>query len=177
MRQTDRYVSQGGQIRQSDVGLGGFGLALHVAFAQPRGHASTRVPTEQSMPRNDGLATPRLAWRVTGPVRAVQRIFERWDVPLSVVASLLDYRNEAELVELYEGAKPLVGRDREDRVRQVLRIYDAIYQLYEDPGVEREWLRSGVPELDGKSPLAYMVERGFEGVIAVRDYAFYLSGR
>jgi uncharacterized protein (DUF2384 family) len=132
------------------------------------GLATVTVPVLQQQP---------LTGRVTGPVKVLSQICSIWALTDDDVRILLDYEDRQTVRDLLAGVVSLKGRDREDRVRHMFLIHEALNQLFRSPNEERDWLREPLAELRGKSPISMMLDGSMDALLIVRHLVERLSGR
>ena len=165
-------------------------IAPASAFSAPvylRGRAQKPKPDDESLPRAGlfigivaAVARPapvRFIGRVTGQVELIRRLKDRWALSNEDLRVLLDFNSTEEVIRLFDGITTLRGRDREDRVKHLYRVYEALRPLFRDEAVERQWLRAPNWRLQGEAPLSRMLSGSMEDLLIVRDLAKYETGR
>ena len=125
---------------------------------------------ESSVPGEFGTISP------SGPVRAVLAILDRWHLSDAEGAVLLGAESPDFIVQLRRGRK-VCGRDANDRVRLLLKIYEGVFSLFRDPAVERQWLLEKRDALERKSVLDLMTEGSMMNLITALDFVDYVNGR
>jgi hypothetical protein len=112
-------------------------------------------------------ATPQ--GRLTGPVRLIRSVADRWGLTLEELAGLLDYAGHSMAENLLMGRLTLQGVDREDRARLLYVIHETLADLFIDPRDEEAWIRGQHPLLGNSTPLAYMINHRIPGMLVVRE--------
>lgn len=107
----------------------------------------------------------------------VARIAQRWALSESDVATLLGVESAELAADVIRGYAPLRGRDSEDRVASLFRIYEAVSSLFNDPDAEREWIRHPAEAFGDKSCLDRMLQGGIEDLVDVRRAVEHIVGR
>jgi transcriptional regulator with XRE-family HTH domain len=125
----------------------------------------------------DEDADRRQIVRLTAPVRFIAKLMETWALGESDAARLLGLEGQQDVRDLLLGAKQLDSRDVKDRVRQLLRMREALHSLFRDIGTEREWLREPRPELNDQSPLDLLLEGSMENFLIVTQFVQWMAGR
>ena len=118
-----------------------------------------------------------LRGRRTGPVQLFVKLLENWELNENDGAKLLGYDDAKSVRDLLSGAASLRARDVKDRIRYLLMIDAALDQLFRDEATERDWLKEERVELDGKSPLAILLEGSIENMLIVKQFVEHVSGR
>jgi hypothetical protein len=135
------------------------------------GWMQTRSTTERSM-------EPRLAVRVTGPVKAVLSILDRWRIDDGAASAMLGADEKTYVRGLRLGLNRLRSRDEQDRARMIIRIYEGLYSLVGNrPDAERRWLEQPRPELKDSSVLATMTEGSFASLMRAQAFVDFVNGR
>jgi hypothetical protein len=118
---------------------------------------------------NDGrLLTPQL--------KMFFRIVNRWSLDRKACASLLDLPRDTAVDLLEEGRLGLEGRDRLDRVANVIAIYVDLHQLLRSDDAERAWLHEYRDDL-GTRPIDLLLSGRLEDLIDLRRYVELVAGR
>ena len=106
-------------------------------------HTLTR-DTAVSHPRTDVIAPV--------PLKACQRVFERWGIP----AIALGTSQQAALI---------------------LDIYEGVYALMRNPNSERAWIGISRADLGNRSLLALISGGSLDELILARDFVDFANGR
>lgn len=109
----------------------------------------------------------------SGLNEVVERIADRWALSGEEVAQLLG----SESAETAADYVALRGRDAQDRVENLFRIFEAVFGLFHDANAEREWIRHPAESLGGKSCLERMLQGGIEDLVHVRRVIEHIAGR
>ena len=121
---------------------------------------------------HSGKARAQLAKMVT-------RLFEHWELPLAEQAGLLGLSptNRASIAR-YRNGEPLAdNRDLLDRVGCLLGIHKVLRILFpHNRDLAYRWMSTPSRRLEGR-PVDLILERGFEGLLAVRRYLEFERGR
>jgi len=104
--------------------------------------------------------------------RLVMQLFAHWEVSTAEQAALLGLsaNNRATLVRYRKGEPPADSRDLLDRVGHLLGIHKSLRTLFaQDPDLAYRWMTTPNRRL-GARPVDVVIERGFEGLLAIRRY-------
>ncbi len=110
-------------------------------------------------------------------LRMLFRVAERWRLLPSDLTILLDLDDENELDLLRRGARDLSGRDRQDRVANVIAIYVDLHQILRSDDEEISWLKEPRDDLSGQRPIDLLLSGRLEDMIELRRYVEFLAGR
>jgi len=122
-------------------------------------------------------AQPNFRGKVTGPVRALLSIFDRWQID-DRDASLFLGRETAQFVRgLRAGTEGLNSRDAKDRARLLIEIYEGVYSLLRDPAAERAWISAPVRGLRDRSALEIMRGGSVADLLQVKAFVDHVNGR
>lgn len=106
------------------------------------------------------------------------QLCRRWKLSDADASAMLGIGDGDARVCIDRSELRLRGRDQEDRVRHLLRIFEVLSQLLGDnPVYEREWLDTEMPILQGKSPMDIMRRGGFMDIASMADLANEAAGR
>jgi hypothetical protein len=114
---------------------------------------------------------------LSGPAEFVVRLARRWGLSDQDLSLLLGLDLPEMAAEIRHGANVLKGRDAEDRVANLLRIFEALYGLLRDPDEEKRWLRQPCEYFGGISCLDIMLKGGIENLVDVRRWIEHVAGR
>ncbi len=136
-------------------------------------------PRQEVGGREDTVDVPFMPGRVTGPVKLVNKLMERWKLDLETVCAVLGYdKSEKTYVQgLLSGINTLQSRDMKDRIANLTEIYIGLYSLFRNPDSENSWLREPQEMLGGASARTTLAEGSMEKLITVRQLVEYLCGR
>jgi hypothetical protein len=123
------------------------------------------------------LANPHRATHQSALNEFVARIAARWSLSADDIARLLGVEGAEVASDVIRGYLPLRGRDSEDRVANLFRIYEALFGLFQDADAEREWIRHPAEAFGGKSCLERMLQGGIEDLVDVRRAVEHIVGR
>ena len=117
--------------------------------------------------------------RLTGPVQFVSRLLEFWRLETRDAAGLLgfDPEDSDHVAAILRGREPIRGRDIRDRISHLFWIRKALHFLFQDLGVENEWLREPHSMLDDRSPLTLLLGGSMEDLLLAREYVDAVAGR
>ena len=110
-------------------------------------------------------------------VTAALRILDRWQISDADAARILGFSNSAFIMQLRSAQMGIQGRDREDRLRLFLDIYEGAYSLYRDPHNEVAFLKAAQNRLAGKSVFETMTEGSMLSLVEARDFVNWFNGR
>jgi hypothetical protein len=129
-------------------------------------------PAPDALDLHSGAARSRLA-------RLVTRLFELWGLTLPEQAGLLGLsRSNRASIARYRSGEPLAdSRDLLDRASCLLGIHKTLRILFpQNRDLAYRWMTSLNRRL-GQRPVDLVLERGFEGLLAVRRYLEFERGR
>lgn len=167
-------MSQHSRIRPTDVDL--FLPDPNEPFGNSLVFQTKTIGQGRDRPSGRATAT-RLKVRKTGEVQFFERLLQIWGLDERQGATLLGFEQASHVRDLLSGAVSLRRRDAQDRLKNLIEIRAALDKLYRDEDVEREWLREPNPYLEGSKPLDILLEGSMEGLLRVRQFVEYLSGR
>ena len=109
--------------------------------------------------------------RLTGPIQFLLKLLEVWRLDREDAARLLGFRNTemAHVAALLDGRQALLGRDIQDRIAHLFRIWETLRSLFRDLEVENEWLREKRASLEGKTPMSLLLGGSMEDLLWVRE--------
>jgi hypothetical protein len=155
-------------LLQSNRGLtnGGLLSAQNEPFVQPTVQRETGlIPNAApiSFPPSQSTAAGR------GVVGAFSKICQRWHLSLEEQVVLLGYKGSGFLGrQILEGNLLTPPQDARDRATYVLTISLGLGALFDDAeGAELAWLNAVRDDLNGRSPLGYMLEGKMANVLEV----------
>ena len=120
---------------------------------------------------------PTFQGRITGPVRNLLAIFDRWqltdrDAMLLLGADAISYIND-----LRVGTAGLTTRDMQDRAILLLNIYEGVHSLLREPTAERSWISSTLPAFGNRTILDTMRGGSIADLILVRAFVDHANRR
>ena len=117
--------------------------------------------------------------RLAGPVQFVSRLLEFWRLETRDAAGLLgfDAEDSDHVAAILRGREPIRGRDIRDRISHLFWIRKTLHFLFQDLGVENEWLREPHSMLDDRSPLTLLLGGSMEDLLLAREYVDAVAGR
>ncbi len=110
-------------------------------------------------------------------VLIVLRIAERWALSDHELGMILGGTNGALPKKLRAGITGFDSRDRQDRARLLMEVYEGVFTLFEAPEREQTFLKTPREKLDGKSLHDLMVEGSMLNLIKARDFLHFFNGR
>ena len=119
-------------------------------------------------------------FRLDAPIKAVKKLLERWHISAEHTARFMGFDSSMQIYaeELLTGHRMLIqGSEAEDRIAILYYIRCILGALFQDIGVENEWLREPHPELGGKSPMDLMQSGSRTDLLAARHHVDWVSGR
>lgn len=127
-----------------------------------------RKPIGPSQTISQRTAEPN---RLQGVLNAFEKTCQRWNLDEDEQKILLgDQLGISSGRQLFVRYRKVVSRDMKDRVGYVVAISLGLGILFdENSELERRWLNRSLEKLQGKSPLAYMLEGGMKNLITVND--------
>ena len=78
--------------------------------------------------------------------------------------------------DLLEGRAEVQGRDIRDRIVSLYQIRKILHSLFQDEGVENEWLRERHHALHDRSPMDLLLEGSMNNILYVRYYVEAAAG-
>jgi hypothetical protein len=123
--------------------------------------------------------TPQPAYKgkLSGPVRALLSIFDRWEIGDRDAALFLGCDSTEFVKDLRVGTAGLNSRDTKDRARYLIEIYEGVRSLLRDPAAERSWISAPLEGLDGQSVLGIMRRGSIADLLYVKSFIDYANGR
>jgi hypothetical protein len=115
--------------------------------------------------------------RITGPVRALLALFDRWQIGDASAAILLGAPAASFVSDLRSGISTLNSRDLKDRARLIIGIYEGAHSLMQESDAERLWIKSPVPGLNSQSPFDVMMRGSISDLLLVKSFVDYANGR
>jgi hypothetical protein len=115
--------------------------------------------------------------RVTGPVRSLIALFERWGISDFHAAELLGQQSRSFIGDLRAGSVGLDTRDLQDRARLILGIYEGVHSLLQDADAERSWINAKLEALENSSILDIMLRGSISDLTYAKSYVDYVNGR
>ena len=112
-----------------------------------------------------------------GQIVLFKKIMEDWGFDEQEAATLLGLEAASDVRDIYDGRKPVVHRDANDRLRAILRIAADLDALYCDVRAIRDWLNEPQKDLGGATPRSLLQEGSMENLLTVKYYVSHLSGR
>ncbi len=135
-------------------------------------------PTRKDPEKIETPDGPR--FRLDAPIQAVKKLLERWQISAEHTANFMGFESsmQAYIEDLLAGRRMLIqGSEAEERIAILYYIRCILGALFQDKGVENEWLRRPHPELDGKSPMDLMQSGPRTDLLAARQHVDWVSGR
>jgi hypothetical protein len=123
------------------------------------------------------LKSPSQRRQSTAALRMFFKVAERWRLLPYDLMVVLDLDDENELDLLRRGARDLSGRDRQDRVANVIAIYVDLHQILRSDDEEMSWLKEPRDDLSGQRPHDLLLSGRLEDMIELRRYVEFLAGR
>ena len=159
-----------------------FGAMYAAAYAAmaidlAREYNFVAMPALRTMAMRDALRLSQPPQHSPAEDLALQ-LCRRWKLSDADASAMLGIGDGDARVRIDRSELRLRGRDQEDRVRHLLRIFEVLSQLLGDnPVYEREWLDTEMPILQGKSPMEIMRRGGFMDIASMADLANEAAGR
>ena len=137
----------------------------------------TEEEVENPTSQRDTAGTRPL--RLTGPIMFVRILLRTWRLSQTNAIPLLglEESDSSYAEDLLNGRVTLRGRDIKDRIAYLFRIRKTLSALFRDEEVENEWLREPHDALDGKDPIALLLEGSMENLLLVKEYVEAAAGR
>ncbi len=116
--------------------------------------------------------------RLSGPVHFLKNLLDTWELQPKDAGVLLGMDPDDGFFarDLLNGQKALRGRDAKDRIAYLYRIRKILSALFRDEHVEHRWLREPHAMLDGRSPMALILDGSMEHLLVVKEYVEAASG-
>jgi hypothetical protein len=127
--------------------------------------------------REERSPAPAFRGRITGPVRSLLAIFDRWQIGDRDAAILLGSPAISFVNDLRVGTSGLSTRDMQDRARLLIRIYEGVHSLLREADEERSWINSRLPALDNQTLLDIMRRGSISDLLLVKAYVDHANGR
>jgi hypothetical protein len=115
--------------------------------------------------------------KLPGQIVLFKKIMEDWGFDEQEAATLLGLDAPSDVRDIYDGRKPVVHRDANDRLRAILRIAADLDALYRDVRAIQDWLNEPQKDLGGATPRSLLQEGSMENLLTVKYYVSHLSGR
>lgn len=132
-------------------------------------------------PNMTGLREPSLQptyrGKLTGPVRSLLLILDRWQISVRDAALFLGSETTAFIDDLRVGTAGLNTRDIKDRARLLMRIYEGVHSLLRDPEAERSWISAPIEALRGGTILDIMRGGSLANLMYANSFVDYVNGR
>jgi hypothetical protein len=122
-------------------------------------------------------ALPTFRARITGPVRSLLTVFERWQISDQDAATLLGASSRSFVSDLRAGTASLASRDAQDRARLLLLIYAGVHSLLHTSEAERSWINSLLPVLDNQSIVDTMKRGSIADLMLIKEFVDRANGR
>jgi len=120
---------------------------------------------------------PTYRGKVTGPVRALLSIFDRWSIDDSDAALFLGSDTASFINDLRVGTSGLTARDVKDRASILVKIYEGVHSLMRGEEAERSWINSPLSTLDHRSILDVMRGGSLADLIYINQFIDHVNGR
>jgi hypothetical protein len=120
---------------------------------------------------------PTYRGRVSGPVRTLISIFDRWQLDSGDAALFLGSDTSDFINDLRVGTSGLNTRDIKDRARILIKIYEGVHSLMRDPEAERSWIRAPLAGLNGRAILEVMRGGSISDLIYVSQFIDHVNAR
>jgi Protein of unknown function (DUF2384) len=120
---------------------------------------------------------PAYRGKVTGAVRTLLSIFDRWHIDESDAALFLGYSAASFVKDLRVGTTGLTARDTKDRARLLVNIYEGVHSLMRDEDAERSWIRAPLEALGDRSIFDIMRGGSLFDLMYVSKYIDHVNGR
>jgi hypothetical protein len=112
--------------------------------------------------------------------RLVMRLFAHWGLGTADRTALLGLSSDSRsTIARYRRGEPLAdSADLLGRVGHLLGIHKALRIIFpHDRDLAYRWVTTASRRFGGQTPLAFMREHGYEGILAVRRYLDFERGR
>lgn len=120
---------------------------------------------------------PDFRAKISGPVRNLLAIFERWNVSDIDGATFLGKETPKFIEDLRAGTASLQDRDTRDRARLLLNIFEGVHSLMRTREAEISWLNSALPALQNASILDKLRNGAMIDLIVVKAFVNRANGR
>lgn len=170
------------QLARTQI-MGGFLMPGDVATWQNAFNVSidggNSTPPRGGRPERAADATPQPAYKgkLTGPVRTLLSIFDRWMIDDRDAALFLGSNSPEFMKDLRVGTAGLNSRDTKDRARYLIEIYEGVQGLLRDPAAERSWIGVPLQGLEGQSILGIMKRGSITDLLYVKSFIDHANGR
>ena len=116
--------------------------------------------------------------RLSGPVQFVLKLLDYWRLSGDDAVSLLgfDSTDSDYVKDVLNGMASFRGRDVRDRIAHLFHIWTTLSSLFQDRGVENDWLREPHALLDEQSPLNLLLGGAMENLLLVKEYVDAAAG-
>ena len=103
--------------------------------------------------------------------RMVMRLFDLWEISLEDQAALLGFSTIRPIKRYRNGASFPKKRELIIRAGELFSIHKSLRVMFpRNRTVAYRWPTSPNAAFDGRSPVDYMREHGFDGLVAVKQY-------
>jgi hypothetical protein len=120
---------------------------------------------------------PAYRGKVTGAVRTLLSIFDRWQIDENDAALFLGSGAANFVKDLRAGTAGLTARDTKDRAGLLVKIYEGVHSLMHDEEAERSWIRAPLGALGDRSILDIMRGGSLFDLMYVNKYIDHVNGR
>jgi Protein of unknown function (DUF2384) len=120
---------------------------------------------------------PAYRGKVTGAVRTLLSIFDRWQIDENDAALFLGSGAANFVKDLRAGTAGLTARDAKDRAGLLVKIYEGVHSLMHDEKAERSWIRAPLGALGDRSILDIMRGGSLFDLMYVNKYIDHVNGR
>jgi hypothetical protein len=120
---------------------------------------------------------PTYKGKLTGPVRSLLSIFDRWKISERDAALLLGCDSAEFIKDLRVGTAGLNTRDIQDRAKYLIEIYEGVRSLLHNPLEEHSWINAPLEALDGQSILRIMKRGSIADLLYVKSFIDHVNGR
>jgi hypothetical protein len=126
---------------------------------------------------NTNNPAPTFRSRISGPVRVLLALFERWEIDDGIAAVLLGASTASFITDLRNGTTTLNSRDMQDRAKLIVAIYEGVHSLLQQKNDERQWINSSLQELNNHSVLELMQRGSISDFLFVQSFVDHANGR
>jgi hypothetical protein len=120
---------------------------------------------------------PAYRGKVTGAVRTLLSIFDRWQIDENDAALFLGSGAASFVKDLRAGTAGLTARDTKDRAGLLVKVYEGVHSLMHDEEAERSWIRAPLGALGDRSILDIMRGGSLFDLMYVNKYIDHVNGR